>query len=128
MLKPEVPVHSLRGFGAFSTIISAGNVLLDKPLGMFYVFDGNLPDNIYVGFAVTKKLHRAVDRNRIKRLMRESFRIHKMMLVKKKMNGELKLVIMYAGSKMKSPMTVALHEVSSSMLALLNRIPSELMS
>ena len=127
MSKPEVSVKSLRGFGAFKDILSNGKTINEKPLRLFYVTGGGQQNVVFVGFAVTRKLRRAVDRNHIKRLMRESFRIQQasfnnnMQLV----DGGLKLVIMYAGSKTRNPQLVTLNEISVSMHALLNNISNE---
>jgi ribonuclease P protein component len=121
MSKPEVPVTSLRGFGAFRAIISNGKVVIEKPLRLFYLTDGGQSNGISVGFAVTRNLRRAVDRNHIKRLMREAFRLqHAVFNNNKQLDGGLKLVIMYAGSKARKPKTVQLKEISASTHSLLN--------
>jgi ribonuclease P protein component len=123
MSKPEVAVKSLRGFGAFRAIITSGSVVLERPLRLFYVIEPDQPRSIAVGFAVTRGLRRAVDRNYIKRLMRESFRLQQVIVTNSQtVTGALKLVILYAGGKSKNPKTVSLNEISTSMHALLNSI------
>jgi len=126
MSKPEVPVKSLRGFGAFRAIISNGKVVIEKPLRLFYLTEGEQPNVISVGFAVTKNLRRAVDRNHIKRLMREAFRLQHTMFSNGQIEGELKLVIMYTGSKTKKPQTVQLKDISASTHLLLRNISNGL--
>jgi ribonuclease P protein component len=127
MPKPEVPIYNLRGFGAFSAIISNGNVITEKPLRLFYVFEKGKATTVSVGFAVTRNFRRAVDRNHIKRLMREAFRLeHAVFNNERQRVGELKLVIMYADSKTRKSQMVHLNNVSSSMHALLGSISNEL--
>jgi ribonuclease P protein component len=127
MSKPEVPIHSLRGFGAFRTIISNGNVVIERPLRLFYLTESGRPGVVSVGFAVTKNLRRAVDRNYIKRLMREAFRLqHSVFKNNGQCDGELKLVIMYAGNKKQKPQMVQLKELSASMHTLLSNISIEI--
>jgi ribonuclease P protein component len=127
MSKPEVPVQSLRGFGAFKAIISNGKVVIEKPLRLFYLTEGGQSNAISIGFAVTRNLRRAVDRNHIKRLMREAFRLqHAVLNNKRQLDGRLKLVIMYAGSKTRKPQMVQLKEISAPMHTLLANISNGL--
>lgn len=69
----------IRGRTTFHNIISSGNRLVEKVVFCFYRIEesGNEPNQILVGFTVSKKIGKAVVRNRIKRLMRESYRLHK---------------------------------------------------
>jgi len=127
MSKPEVPIKSLRGFGAFRAIISNGKVIVEKPLRLFYVNESGQPNVVTVGFAVTRNLRRAVDRNHMKRLMREAFRLHHAVFNnKRQLDGGLKLVIMYAGSKTQKPQMVQLKEISTSMHFLLGSVSNGL--
>lgn len=69
----------IRGRNTFHNIISSGNRLVEKTILCFYQIEdsANEPNQILVGFSVSKKIGKAVVRNRIKRLMRESYRLHK---------------------------------------------------
>jgi ribonuclease P protein component len=73
----------IRGRTAFQSIISSGNRLVEKVVLCFYQIEdsANEPNQILVGFTVSKKIGKAVVRNRIKRLMRESYRLHKYILL-----------------------------------------------
>jgi ribonuclease P protein component len=56
------------------------------------------PDSLAVGFTVRRTINRAVDRNRVKRLLRESYRNNKALLhpSMKQPSGALSVVFMYA--------------------------------
>ncbi len=72
----------IRGRTAFHNIISSGNRLVGKVVLCFYRIEEcrNESNQILVGFTVSKKIGKAVVRNRIKRLMRESYRLHRNIL------------------------------------------------
>jgi ribonuclease P protein component len=68
------------------------------PIRVFALYTDSLKTSVQVGFTITKKIKRAVDRNRLKRYLRESFRF----IIKKneslvKNGKELKLVFMHTG-------------------------------
>jgi len=63
----------LRGHGAVEQVLSRGKRYSGKYVSLFY-----LPDvEKKVAFLAARKYRRAVDRNRIKRLLREVYRKHK---------------------------------------------------
>ncbi len=94
----KVTIQILRGFGAFTRIITEGKVFQEKPLRAFVNLSAAEKSIICVGFAVSKNVRRAVDRNLLRRYMRESFRQHKEILagrVGKEMM--VSIVFMYSG-------------------------------
>jgi len=78
--------HRLLRKNGFNHVIHAENIL-DKYFKVFFIF--NRESNARLGIVAPKKiLPSAVDRNRVKRIIRETFRQHKV-----KFNG-LDLVVM----------------------------------
>lgn len=73
----------LRGRNTFSKVFSSGNKLVGRNIVCFYQVENNDTETnkVLVGFAVSKKTGKAVVRNRIKRLMRESYRLNKHILL-----------------------------------------------
>jgi len=62
----------LKGYRSFQHVISTGSVVASKPLRCFFIIeDGNA--GIRVGFT-TRKTRTKVERNRIRRRLREAFR------------------------------------------------------
>lgn len=93
-------IETLRGFGAFTRVITYGKKYEEKPVKAFVYLSPSKKMLIRVGFAVSKGLRKATLRNRIKRLMRESFRINKQDLIKRLCSATtIEIVFLYNGSK-----------------------------
>ena len=71
----------LRGKNSFQLAFTRGKRINGNHLRCLVTTDTDGKTNIRVGFAVSRIVRRAVDRNRIKRLMREAYRLHKSILL-----------------------------------------------
>ncbi|MCK7522621.1 MAG: ribonuclease P protein component [Ignavibacteriales bacterium] len=71
----------LHGYRSFTSVISSGKTLVVRPVRLFYIVDRSSPPGMRVGFAVSRGIRGSVRRNRIKRLLRESFRLQKQPLL-----------------------------------------------
>jgi ribonuclease P protein component len=95
----KAKVEILRGFGAFTKVITEGKIYEEKPIRAFAVLSKAESSVVYVGFAISKSVKRAVDRNLLRRYMRESFR-HQGEILANRVGKEtaISIVFMYAGS------------------------------
>lgn len=75
-------IKTLKKNYEFKNVLSKGKFYVSKHV-ILYVKDNNKKEN-YVGIAVNTKIGKAVRRNRLKRLIRESYRIEKNNIVKGK--------------------------------------------
>lgn len=66
--------ESLRNTRQFNFVYKRGKSIVNRYVVMYYV-KNNLDTN-KVGFSVSKKVGKAVVRNRVKRLVKESFRLN----------------------------------------------------
>ncbi len=86
--------NKLKSKKLIEKLFGEGQALSAYPLRLIYISTGN-PNK--VGVSVSKKnFKRAVDRNRIKRLMREAYRHNKKMLIDNNISGYA-LMILYIG-------------------------------
>ncbi|MBN2797310.1 MAG: ribonuclease P protein component [Clostridia bacterium] len=66
--------QKLRNTRQFNHVYKKGKSIVNKHIVMYYV--KNTENYNRVGFSVSKKVGKAVVRNRVKRLLKESFRAH----------------------------------------------------
>ena len=67
-------INRLKSKKSFQVVYTKGRSVVDG-MSVFYILSA--PGPVKIGLAVGKKLGCAVQRNRMKRLMREVFRLHK---------------------------------------------------
>jgi ribonuclease P protein component len=73
----QPPIATLSGFGSFTRVITHGRKYERKPIKAFVFFSASKQGGVRVGFAVSRGIRKAAQRNRIKRLMREAFRVRR---------------------------------------------------
>lgn len=93
----------LRGYGVFRDVFSNGELVGGRLVKAFVRRVSETRDenvHLKVGFAVSRKVHSSVNRNRIRRLLRESYRISKHSLTQhlKSRGIFLQMILLYAGS------------------------------
>ncbi|MEO8110566.1 MAG: ribonuclease P protein component [Ginsengibacter sp.] len=77
------PFEKLKSRKLIDGVFKKGKSFTDFPFRVIYLFTEENKSQLQAGFAVSSKIFkRAVDRNRIKRLMREAYRLQKNSLQK----------------------------------------------
>lgn len=92
--------EKLKSKKQISLLFTNGEVAKAYPLRAHFIQSDRFQDsNIKIGFSVSKKnFKRAVDRNKVKRLMRESYRKQSYIL-KEHINSDISLTIMFIYGK-----------------------------
>lgn len=97
-----------------------GKVLTEFPVQVIYHLEFAKQSNLLAGFTVPKRsLKNAPDRNRIKRIMRESYRLNKKIINETVQNKNLKLYLMFV---YKSKEIKSYHELEKKIFILLQRL------
>lgn len=84
-------------------LFSKGKKFSITPFRVYYLFNESASPLLQVGVGVSNKnFKKAVDRNRIKRLVREAYRLQKITLYQqlKKRKGQLNIFIIYTAKEM----------------------------
>ena len=103
----------LRGYQSFSNVITSG-VSFQGTLLTGFVLTNTSERNISVGFSVPKKrVSLAVNRNRIKRLIREAVRKHigEVISAAKEKNIGVEIVVMFKREKQRDIKRLTLHDI-----------------
>ncbi len=90
----------LKSEKAIGELFETGSSLSVQPIRLIYKVNHNATNSIKVGFAVPKKkFKRAVDRNLLKRRMRESYRLNKYLFVHENDDNvpSLEIMMVYQG-------------------------------
>lgn len=111
-------------FEAGKTVYSAKGILK----ATYIILDEELSSNVKVAFGVYKKAGVAVWRNRIKRLLRESYRLNKMSILAKAESLKKTVLIVFQLNRLnrKHNPKVALNELMPDVIDLLKKIESDI--
>lgn len=115
----------LKSTKAFASLFREGNSVKAFPIRLVYRFqaiDSEAKPLIKIGFVASKKKFRhAVHRNRIKRLMRETYRTNKLPLLEvcRVHNQRIEGLLIFTGSELPN-----LKQLQKSWLKMISRFPS----
>lgn len=117
----------IRGKGVFSGIILKGRRLRAGRIDCSYHITRHPDDGtprIKVGFAIGRQIRRAVDRNRIRRLMREAYRTNKHLLEKEKPDLEsgIDMILHFPGRNVRSSSMPTSAEIAGDVQSILTRV------
>lgn len=116
---------------AFERIFTEGKVIYssDNKIRLHYfIFKNSIKPGVLFAVAVSKKLGKAVWRNRIKRLLREAYRTNKLKLIErcKAQKALLEIIFSPQSINQKENPKVSLKEIEKSVKELLNKVISEI--
>ncbi|MDE3184898.1 MAG: ribonuclease P protein component [Bacteroidota bacterium] len=107
----------LKSMKAIQQLFKEGKSFSDFPLRIIYMENGRQDGNLQAGFSVSKRhFKRAVDRNRVKRLIRESYRLQKINLAKELEKKEKKIAVFFIYTSGDLPVFEQLYEKMGNVL------------
>ncbi|MFQ5797110.1 MAG: ribonuclease P protein component [Bacteroidota bacterium] len=118
----------LRGHKQFNRVITGGRSLLGELLRCFVSASGYGEDPgrdiVKVGFTVSRKIRRSTVRNRLKRIMREVYRMHRERLhqLAIRKSQRLELVLLYRGNSDADPKKVPYELIEKDFLRIVDRL------
>jgi ribonuclease P protein component len=118
----------LRGYKSFTRVITTGKSSSTPPIRCYYIRSESDSTAIVAGFTVSRKIRKAVDRNKAKRLMRESYRMGKGLLAQElaEKKSQLEIVFMYVGSAEDLKKKKSFGAVNTSIWTIMSLISKEL--
>jgi ribonuclease P protein component len=123
LLQPSI--KTLNGFGAFTRVITRGKKFDRKPIKAFVYSSPSKDTELRVGFAVSKVIRKATQRNLLKRLMKEAFRARKEDFFGHVSSGmRLEIVFLYNGDLTIPPKKVRLASIGQSLTDLSSTMKS----
>jgi ribonuclease P protein component len=113
----------------FEKIYSFAKVLFssDKMIKVHLLSIDSNVSGVKIATAVSKKAGSAVWRNRVKRLIKESYRLNKKSLVDKVLEKKIQLLLVFAPYKLseKSNKKIYLKDISPGVVELMNKIKQQ---
>lgn len=111
--------YRLKKYSAFAATYKIKNLVADSNMCIYFGKEKTNPElTTKIAFVVSKKIHkRAVVRNRIKRLMRESFRL---LIKENKLNNINKYLSIICVAK-NSAINASFHDIDNSLTCLLSK-------
>jgi len=104
-----------------------GKSVPGNPVRAHYLFGSPLSNNLQAGFSASaRQFKKAVDRNRIKRLMREAYRLQKNELHEKLVEKKLQLAVFFIYTGKEIPVYKTVDEKITVLLNKLIRVVNEM--
>lgn len=114
----------------FEKVYSSAKVIFSSDLLVKSLYTFNPEDNSFgvkIAAAVSKKAGKAVWRNRIKRLIKESYRLNKQGLQKKVLEKKISLLIIFSPNKLSETRKKAyLKDILPGVVELINKIEQQI--
>jgi ribonuclease P protein component len=113
----------------FDQVFNSGKTIYSnsrKLKAIFYINNNAESEGLKVAFAVHKKAGSAVWRNRVKRLLRESFRLNKSVLSDSLKNVFLLVVFSLNTINQRNHIKIKLSDIMSEVIELMNKIRVEM--
>lgn len=115
----------------FEKVYSSGKVLYSSELLIKSIYTINLNENflgVKIGVAVSKKAGNAVWRNRIKRLIKESYRLNKVSIVEKASKNNVGVMIIFSPNRLSElrNKTIFLKDIKEKVVELINKIEQQI--
>lgn len=123
-MPPAKPsIETLSGFNEFTRVITHGRRYEKKPIRAYVILSQSANPTIRVGYAVTRGIRKAVQRNRLKRLMREAFLANREGLVQRlESKTVLEIVFMYSNSPVKKTALIQFSSIHDALAGLCSTI------
>ena len=110
----------------FEKVFSSARVLYssDHLIKMHFLFVDSDVSGVKIAAAVSKKAGKAVWRNRVKRLIKETYRLNKNPLLEKVLGKNIQLLLIFSPNKLSeaSNKKIYLRNVSPGVVELMNKI------
>ena len=114
----------------FDELYNSGKALIssDKKIKAIYLINKNPEESVKVAVVVSKKLGNAVWRNRIKRLLREAYRLNKQEIINSsgKTGKSIKLILSAFALSEKKNKKIGLKEIVPGVLEIMNNVKKKL--
>jgi ribonuclease P protein component len=121
----KLSVETLSGFGSFTRVITQGKKFERKPIKAFVFSSVSEQPGLHVGFAVTREIRKATQRNLLKRLMREIFRVRmKEFFVTTGSGILIEIVFLYNGNAKIPPKKIIFTSINNAMADLSSAVSS----
>jgi len=103
----------LRGYNVFSNIITTGKSIKSGNLSFYYIVETLQSNFVEIGFAISKKIKGSVKRNRIKRLLKEYYRLNKeqLYLVLAKRGCSVRCVVIFNSNQIDKAKKLSFNDV-----------------
>lgn len=114
----------------FQRVYSEGNTLFsprNSIKAIYLIVDDESNPGIQVAFAVHKKAGKAVWRNRMKRLLREAYRLNKNLVLPRVMESGRRLFLVFSPNSIneRENKKIHLNEVMPEVLSILNKLAAQ---
>lgn len=110
----------------FEKIYNAAKVLIssDRLIKVHFIYTPGIAPEVKIAAAVSKKAGKAVWRNRVKRLIKESYRLNKKGLLEKALKKNIQLLVVFSPNRLSEANNkkLYLYDVSPGVVELMNKI------